>query len=238
MNRRQRVSLRLTNSSWLPVLSGVPQGSVLGPLLFAIYVDDIDTCLPDCVVTKFADDIKVYADVSAAPSLQNSIDSILSWAKTWLLNVHPQKCSVLHLGFNNQNIPYYLNDFPFHRVNQIRDLGILLDNNIKWTPQCIKVAKRAHSLLTIISKSFVSREPTTLLKIYKAYVLPILDYVSPVWCPYLVRDIETIEKVQKRFTRLFPNTRKLGYRERLSALGLHSLQTRRLRQDLVSLQNG
>jgi len=110
-----------------------------------------------------------------------------------------------------------------------------IDDNIKWSPHCTKIVKRAHHLLSMISKSFVSRDPAILLKIYRAYVLPILDYLSPIWCPFLVRDIESVEKVQKRFTRLFPRLRKLSYRQRLSSLGLLSLQTRRLRFDLVTL---
>ena len=230
--RRQRVVLRNEHSGWLPVESGVPQGSVLGPLLFLMYVNDVDSILSECQITKFADDLKIYAEISDR-SLQSSIDGILAWASTWLLKVHPEKCNVLHFGHNNSKVTYCLGDAFMNQKNQVRDLGIFVDDSLKWSQHCIHIAKRAHRLLTIIGKTFISRNPVIILKMYKALVLPVLDYLSPIWSPYLKRDIETIEKVQRRLTRFFPGIRKLSYRDRLSSLGLKSLQTRRLRQDLI-----
>lgn len=232
--RRQRVALRSEYSNWLPVKSGVPQGSVLGPLFFLLYINDIDNSLPNCIITKFADDIKIFSDVSDL-SLQHAINNIVSWASSWLLEIHPDKCNVLHFGYNNHSINYWLDNTSINQVKHVKDLGIYVDVDLKWSQHCTRVARRAHRLLTIIKKSFTSRCPTIMLKLYKAQLLPIFDYLSPIWSPYLKRDVDALEKVQRRFTRFFSNIRQSPYRSRLSSLGLLSLESRRLRHDLITV---
>ena len=232
-NRHQRVALRNEVSQWLPVLSGVPQGSVLGPLLFVLYVDDIDSSLK-CPVKKYADDIKIFASVSDG-SLQSSINNIFSWSAKWLLRIHPTKCCVLHLGRKNPKTEYLLDGALITQTDTVKDLGVIIDDKLKWSPHCLRVSKRAHRILTLMYKTFLSRNPDVLLKIYKSHVRPLLEYVSSVWSPYLKRDIDVIEKVQVRFTRFFPHLRKLPYRDRLSVLGIQSLQARRLFNDLITV---
>ncbi|MEL7308367.1 MAG: reverse transcriptase family protein [Pseudomonadota bacterium] len=187
--RRQRVALRNEYSDWLPVKSGVPQGSVLGPLFFLLYINDIDNSLPKCNIIKFADDIKIFSVVSDS-SLQHVINNIATWASHWLLEIHPNKCNVIHFGYNNNKINYWLDNVSINQVKHVKDLGIYVDEDLKWSQHCTRVARRAHRLLTIIKKSFTSRCPTIMLKLYKAHLLPIFDYLSPIWSPYL--------KVKKR----------------------------------------
>ena len=119
------------------------------------------------------------------------------------MHIHPAKCCVLHLGRKNPKTQYWLDGIPITPTDTVKDLGVVVDDNLKWSPQCLRVSKRAHRILTLLYKTFLSREPDVLLRIYKSHVRPLLEYVSPVWSPYLRRDIDIIEKVQVRFTRFF-----------------------------------
>ena len=137
-NRYQRVVLRNAESPWLSVNSGVPQGSVLGPLLFLIFINDIDTCCTGCFVTKFADDIKIYANANLkSTSLQIAVDNIVSWASTWQLNIHPDKCSVLHFGRSNPMTKYLLNGSIINNTPFTRDLGVFIDKDLKCGPTIV-----------------------------------------------------------------------------------------------------
>ena len=233
--RRQKVVLNGSSSEWSSVLSGVPQGSVLGPLLFLIYINDLPERLTT-TLSLFADDLKMLKKVSTskdAEELQQNIETIESWAEEWQMQLNADKCSVMHLGRNNQEYKYKLKDQVLKVTECERDLGVMVQNNLKNHEQCKKVAAKCNQLIGQVRRSFICKESELMLKIYKIYILPHLEYACSVWNPSNKGDITMIESIQRRFTRIIEGTSNLSYEERLIALELPSLEDRRRYLDLV-----
>jgi hypothetical protein len=141
--RRQRVSINKTFSDWVDVSSGVPQGSVLGPVLFLIYINDIDIDLISRL-SKFADDTKLYNSVSTDQDrvgLQSDLDKLHEWSKKWQMKFNVDKCSVVHLGKNNVHHSYKLGKFDLKSSKRERDLGVIVDCTGKWGNHCNKAVK-------------------------------------------------------------------------------------------------
>ena len=148
-DRKQRVVLNGFKSEWTTVTSGVPQGSVLGPLLFLLYINDLPGNVKYCQVKISADDTKIYSPSNCqAQHIQNDIESLKNWSKTWQLPFNSDKCSVLHLGSSNQRNEYYVlddltqTDTMIKSVESIRDLGIIADNKFKFDKHIAEVAKK------------------------------------------------------------------------------------------------
>lgn len=239
-DRQQKVTIGKFSSTYLPVTSGVPQGSVLGPLLFVIYIDDIDTSIGSSII-KFADDVKLFMSFDTnSPSfdsfaLQNDLDRVANWCAAWLLKLNITKCSCLHIGHKNPLTNYKINDFIIAETDSVADLGVTFTNDLKPSKHCLKAAAKAQKMLAIIKLAFKFLDVHTLSILYKSLIRPILEYCSVVWCPYYVKDIEVLEKVQRRFTRVLPATRHLTYDKRLCLFNLESLYTRRLKCDLTTV---
>ncbi|PIK37755.1 reverse transcriptase [Apostichopus japonicus] len=233
--RRQRVALNGTFSSWLPVKSGVPQGSVLGPSLFLIFINDIDDEISSHVL-KFADDTKVFTrieDENDALSLQDDINKLHLWSEKWQMLFNVSKCKILHFGHNNHRFNYFMNGQPLETVNEEKDLGVIVSSSLKLNTQVVACVKRANRILGMIYRTFETKELVLMLQLYKSLVRPHLEFAIQAWNPYLKGDIDYLEKVQRRFTRMIPVLQHLPYNERLSALNLTTLSTRRLRGDLI-----
>ena len=230
-NRSQIVKINNSFSESLPVSSGVPQGSVLGPILFNIFINDIfECCCNYCEIFLFADDVKLFSSNSF--ELQNSLNLLSEWSKKWQLQVSIEKCSVLHLGSNNAETSYFLDGHELKRTNCVKDLGVFTSNTLSSTSQCHETYKKASRICSLIHKSFISRNKEIILQAYNVYVLPILDYCSSVYNPSKVSDIQLLEKVQRKFTkRLFHS--KISYSDRLKHLCIETLEKRRLKHDLI-----
>ena len=234
-NRRQRVVANGVASDWVPVTSGVPQGSVLGPLLFLVYINDLDYNLVS-KVAKFADDTKLganAADPEAVRSLQHDLALISEWSATWQMPFNVTKCHVLHVGRNNPKSNYVLCGDPIAERDREKDLGVLVTNDLKFSEQCLTVERKAQKILGYVRRQFTYRNKRTVMALYNALVRPILEYAVQFWSPYLRRDIVRLEKVQARATKLIPEIRHMGYERRLAALNLFSLEKRRLRGQLI-----
>ena len=235
--RQQRAVINGAESKWVRVTSGVPQGSVLGPVLFLIYINDID-CTVDTIIKKFADDTKLYGRVRTeeqALSIQSSLESVTKWGNEWQMLFNLDKCKVLHVGKNNIKHQYSMGGNPLDNVSEEKDLGITVTESFKSSKQCNIAAAKANRILGIIKKSFSSRDPVMLTKLYKALVRPHLEYCIQAWNPYLQRDIDTLEKVQRRATKMMSGFENLPYEERLKQLNLTTLRTRRTRGDLIEV---
>ena len=234
-DRRQRVVLGGKQSTWEPVLSGVPQGSVLGPLLFLLYIDDLEEGIEGKLV-KFADDSKlgrVVDSVQDGMCMQRDLDKIYEWAKKWQMELNLDKCFVMHLGTKNMKCQYTLNGVVLKEVEEERDLGVIIDNKLKYKKQCAKVAKKANQVLGMIKRNVVSRKKEVIIKLYKGLVRPLLEYAVQVWSPYRKGDIKVLERVQKRATKMVQGLSKMSYEERLKELNLPSLEERRKRGDMI-----
>ena len=234
-DRRQRVVVNGVASEWTPVTSGVPQGSVLGPLLFTIYINDLDSGLLS-KISKFADDTKLginAADPKAILELRRDLQLIGEWSVKWQMPFNVDKCRVMHVGGGNPREEYTLLGSPIAESSRELDLGVLITENFKFSAQCIEAERRAQKILGYIKRMFRHPNKVTVLTLYNALVRPLLEYAVQFWSPTLQADIARLEKVQERATKLVPSVRLKGYERRRIELGLFTLEQRRLRGQLI-----
>ena len=236
-DRSQRVVINGECSDWVNVSSGVPQGSVLGPLLFLIYINDLDNGVFS-TISKFADDTKlgnrayVRSDVE---KLQKDLNLIVRWADKWQMQFNLSKCKVMHLGCHNLRVEYTMKGQVLDVVKLEKDLGVLVSDDFKVTKQCADACKKANRVLGYIARNFTFKSKEIILPLYKSLVRPLLEYAVQFWAPYLNKDIAQLERVQRRATKLIPELRNRPYEERLRALDLPSLEGRRLRGQLIEV---
>ena len=243
--RKQRVVLNGHTSEWQPVSSGVPQGSCLGPTLFLIFINSIDDCIDKAtgIISKFADDTKVGRVIeteSDHEKLQEEIDNLVDWADTWNMQFNPQKCKVLHFGRSNPRYNYVMGGYApageiLDPVTEEKDVGVVISETLKPALQCARAAKRANAVLGQMKRAFTYRDKTTWVKLYKVYVRPHLEYCVQAWSPYLEKDRELLEAVQKRAVRMIKGLKGKTYEERLQECNLTSLTARRQRGDLLEV---
>lgn len=236
-NRKQRVVINGETSDWTNVTSGVPQGSVMGPLLFLIYINDIDTGIVS-KISKFADDTKLGANVSTdkgIEGLRSDLQKLGEWSEKWQMPFNVNKCKVMHVGHHNPQEKYSLNGEELSTTEAEKDLGVIINNDFKFSTQCIEVEKRAQKLLGYIKRHFKYRNKETILTLYNSLIRPHLEYAVQFWSPTLRKDIERLERVQSRATKLIPSLRHKRYDERLATLSLFTLEKRRLRGQLIEV---
>ena len=236
-DRKQRVVLNGCMSDWCEVASGVPQGSVLGPLLFVVFINDIDQCVTSKLL-KFADDTKLMKPVSSTHEinmLRNDLCNLYSWSEDWLMLFNLDKCKVMHLGKNNVKSQYVMGGQILQEVSEEKDLGVIISNDLKVSSQCSKAAKTANRILGMISRTFIYKNKDTMLLLYKSLVRPHLEYCIQTWRPHLQKDIDLLERVQHRATKMIATFGSLTYEDRLLRLKLTTLETRRLRGDLIEV---
>ena len=234
-DRRQAVKVDGILSTWIEVGSSVPQGTVLGGTLFTIYIYDVDDNVV-AFVRKFADDTKganVVESLGDAEQMQRDIDAMMEWGREWEMVFNVDKCKVLHLGRSNQRYEYRLGDVAMKEADEEKDLGVWFDTSFKPAIQCEKAAKDANAALGMIAKSFHYRTKDVLIPLYKTFVRPKLEYASVVWSPWMVKDVNEMERVQRRVMRMVVGVKGREYEERLEEVGLTTLTERRVRGDMI-----
>jgi hypothetical protein len=222
-------------SEWIEVLSGVPQGSVLGPLLFLIFINDLDLAAEDVEpLAKFADDTKVGTSVRTdtdRAKLQAVLNRLCDWTTEWGMKFNVQKCKVMHFGKKNPKFNYTMEGKQLEEVTEERDIGITVTDHLKPSIQCAKAATTARAVLGL-SRAFHFRNKSTVVKLYKTYVRPHLEFCTPSWSPWTKNDTDCIEKVQIKMVNMISGLTGRTYDEKLSDIGLETLEKRRVEFDI------
>ena len=238
-NRQQRVVLNGRSSSWKEVLSGVPQGSVLGPLLFLVFINDLDGAAPGIdILRKFADDTKLGHQVKTdrgCGELQEALNQLCEWANLWGMEFNVSKCKVMHIGRNNPKHQYYMKGQPLVTTEEEKDVGVKMMSNLKPTAQCAAAAKTAKLVLSQIGRSFHYRDRHIFVKLYKQYVRPHLEFATPAWSPWTEGDRGCLEDVQRQAVRMISGLRSETYEGKLLELGLTTLEERRHQTDMLQV---
>ena len=237
--RTQQVVIGGARSSSIDVLSGVPQDSCLGPILFCLFINDLPSSVQHSTVKMFADDVKLYLpvrDQNDVQLLQEDLDSLTYWCESNSMFINPSKCVVLHYA---RKLPpvhtYQLSGIRIPSNEIVPDLGVYFDTQLKFDKHVSEIVRNANYRLSSIRRSFSRFNLRNFLLLYKSMVRPLLEYNTSVWFPLSLTDEHRIEKVQRRATRLVPYLQRLSYPQRLSRLQLPSLKFRRRRNDLVNL---
>lgn len=245
-NRHLTVKLSFITSKTYSVPCGVPQGSLLGPFLFKIFINDIASCFSHSKFALFADDLKVYTSVASKAdydSLQNSLLQLEFWCNKNKMSVNTSKCKVVSFHRSNS---YSIFEYKFCNINlprceTISDLGILLNSKFTFSNHIASIVNKANRTLGFISRSTYNFHSTyPLIFLYKALVRPLLEYGSTIWNPYVKSQISLIESVQRRYLRLIW-FREVGTYENtpydciLEMTGLDNLSHRRYINDITFL---
>jgi hypothetical protein len=238
--RTQQVILDGEISETASVTSGVVQGSVLGPTLFNIYIDSLLRDLSEISSEGFfayADDIKFVAGVESCSHIiaQKMVSCVYAWSTSHEMPLSVEKCSVLHCGTINPNRQYFLSNTPLPSVSQLKDLGVLRSQLRPYGDHIARVAADGSRLSGAIMRAFRSRDVSLLWTAYQTYIKPKLMYAASAWSPGLQYEINTIESVQRRFTKKLPGLKDMPYKKRLVALNSLSLEDSRVAADLMTV---
>ena len=244
--RQQRVVVNGIKSDWAPVVSGVPQGTVLGPLLFSLYMNDISVDI-ESEIRLFADDCVCYREIKNEEDtlkLQRDIDRLGSWARKWGMRFQPVKCNMMQLTNKRSSkiqANYTTEGTVLENVESIKYLGVTITNDLKWNTHISNVCTKANRTLGFLRRNLYSCPPDVKEAAYKGLVRPVLEYGSSVWDPHTHGLQEELEKVQNRKTRfvtgnyIFETGSMTGI---LGQLKWESLKERRKDSRLILLYKG
>ena len=197
-NRKQAVVVDGHLSLLAAVISGVPQGTVLGPILFLIFINDIENCINDSIVRCFADDTRISIAVRSEKDvklLQRALENIIQWSDRNNMALHKDKFEYMCHKFNKQHfiieLPFMNECYQYHVSNtvtlepvyQLRDLGVLVSNDLSWSPHIRAIANTARQKASWVLSVFHSRSTTIMLTLYKSMVLSLVEYCCPLWHP-------------------------------------------------------
>jgi hypothetical protein len=227
------VKVNGVHSSKFKVLSGVPQGSTLGPLLFICYINDLFSVVSFSSMFMFADDCKLMKLMSTMDDqnlLQLDINCVYQWYITWQFKPNIDKTMFLNL-FGKMLASYVVNNTNILLNKSVTDLGISYDSNLSFRGHIMMISRRAYYVLHNMFCMFQHHNANFYVHLFVTYIRPLLENCTVIWSPHLIKDIDYIENIQRYFTRRIcpPN---LNYIQRLQVLNLKSLEVRRIMFDL------
>ena len=221
-NRRQRAKVGGSVSKWFQLRSGVPQGSVLGPILFVLFINAMPNMITNtCRI--FADDANIFC-YALDSSLQDDIDSLALWLKKCQLPFNVIKCKSLHIGKNNRRTNYTMDVYILEQVENENDLAVVIDKYLKFLSQTSPAVKKANQTLGLIKRTVSTKNETTIPLLYLALHRPLLEYANVVLGPHYKGDQQKLEKVQKRATKMIENLHYLPYDVPLRYLNIFATQ--------------
>ena len=235
--RAHRVIVNEAASGWQPVTSGIPQGSILGPVLFNIFINDLDAGV-ECTISKFADDNKLGGAVDfleGKEALQKDLEQLEHWEMINGTNFNKSKCQILHLGQSNTGHKYKLREEWLESSPAERDLVVLAGSRLHRSQPHVLAAQRTNDTLGCIKHSTTSRSEEGIVPLCSALVQPHLEHCVKFWAPQFEKDVKVLECVQRKATKLVRGLEGMSCEEQLRTLGLSSLEKRRLRGDLIVL---
>lgn len=237
--RQMRTMIGDKFSTWKEVTSGVPQGAVLAPLMFLIYINDMTKDV-NSYMNMFADDAKIMRhvrNVDCCRELQEDLDKIDKWSKEWKMDFNTKKCHVMEMGRSTRrpHWEYKLGESTIVKSKKEKDLGVIVREDLSSENHINKIVGETYGLLNKIKIAFNYMDEEMLERLIKTMIRPRLEYAAVVWSPHLKKHINKLEKVQRAATRLIPELRGMSYEERLERLKLPSLEQRRERGDMITM---
>ena len=236
--REMRTVIRNESSSWLEVTSGVPQGSVLGPVMFGIYVNDLVDGIGS-YINLFADDAKLMRGVNNigdCKKLQEDLDKVGEWGRKWQMEFNKNKCKVMEFGKSRRvHWDYTMEDVRLEKSSEELDLGVTITEGLTPDKHINKMTGKANNLLRRIKMAFIYKDKDMMRKVLVTMIRPLLEYAAVVWSPHTKKNIRKLERVQRAATKMAPELRDLEYEERLREMGLTTLENRRERGDLINI---
>ena len=221
-------------SSESSVTSGVPQGSVLGPLLFVIYINDLPDCVADSTVRLFADDSVIYRKITTADDstrLQRDIVSLQKWEEDWLMRFNASKCQVLRVTNKRKPIcsPYTIHGHTLEVVDSAKYLGVHLDNHLNFNMHVDKITKKAKATRAFLSRNITHCSQSVKEAAYTTFIRPTVEYASSAWDPHTQRNVKKLEQIQRSSARFVTKDydKSSSVSTMLQALNWTSLQDRR-----------
>ena len=240
-HRKQRIRINNIFSNWQEVISGIPQGSVIGPLLFVIFINDLPDVIKNSHIFLFADDMKLFNPIYNEDNcniLQKDLTSAEKWSETSLLKFHPDKCCNMRIGrssIRNDGYTMGKDQKTINKAETVKDIGVTFDSSLNFEAHMPEKINKANSMMGIIRRTFEYLDDKCFSTVFKSLVRPHIEYANQVWSPYLMKHITALEKVQRRATKLIPGYKELDYKERLIRLKLPTLSYRRLRGDMIEI---
>ena len=239
-NRSHRVTVNGVTSSSKLVTSGVPQGSVLGPLLFLIYINDMPDSFYHSTLKLFADDSLLYHNIenhSDQSNLQTDLNNLILWSQKWQMHFNASKCETMRITRSTSNITcpsYCINNTQLDSVDSVKYLGVNIDHKLNFKNHIIKICKKANDTLHMLKRSLKRAQTLTRITAYKSLCRPILEYATIVWSPHTDKLIKLIEAINRKAFRW---CYKIPKYDRISAtMSLENWQTLKFRRESADIR--